>query len=145
MEHNQNNLKAIMLIFLGMTVFALQDTFIKLISLNTNIYLIYFFRCLIGMLVTIVYLKYNKIPIVYKTHYPLLTILRTIFFFLGFSLYYFSLSKLSLPLAVTLFFVSPFFCNNFFYAYNERKSWIKEMVGYFSWFLRSIFNNGSSI
>ena len=96
-----------MLICIGMTVFALQDTFIKLISSNTNIYLIYFVRCLVGMLVTIVYLKYNKIPIVYKTHYPLLTIARTICFFVGFSLYYFSLSKLSLPLAVTLIFVIP--------------------------------------
>ena len=81
MEHNKNNIKAIILICLGMTVFALQDTFIKLISFNTNIYLIYFVRCLVGLVVTIVYLKYNKIPIVYKTHYPLLTISRTFFFF----------------------------------------------------------------
>ena len=81
MDHNKNNQKAIILILLGMTVFALQDTFIKLISTNTNIYLIYFVRCLVGLLVTILYLKYNKIPIVYKTHYPFLTILRTICFF----------------------------------------------------------------
>ena len=36
-----NNLKAILLVLIGMTVFALQDTFIKLISETTNLYLIY--------------------------------------------------------------------------------------------------------
>ena len=84
------------------------------------------------MLVIIVYLKYNKIPIVYKTHYPLLTISRTICFFLGFSLYYFSLSKLSLPLAVTLFFVSPFFVTIFSMLI------MKEKVGLRRWLAISV-------
>ena len=42
MINNKNNQKAIILILIGMTVFALQDTFIKLLSNDTNIYLIYF-------------------------------------------------------------------------------------------------------
>ena len=64
-------------------------------------------------MVIITYLKLKNIPIIIKTHYPFLTILRSTIFFLGFSFYYFSLSKLSLPLAVTLFFVSPFFITIF--------------------------------
>ena len=138
-EHNKNNTKAIILIFIGMTVFALQDTFIKLLSSSTNIYLIYFARCLVGLLVTIVYLKYNKIPIVYKSHYPLLTIARAISFFLGFSLYYFSLSKLSLPLAVTLFFVSPFFVTIFsIFIMKEKvglRRWLAISVGFLGVYL----------
>ena len=109
MNQSQNNRKAIFLILLGMTVFALQDTLIKLLSDDTNIYLIYFVRSLVGLFVIFTYLKIKKIPIVIKTQYPLLTTIRTILFFFGFSLYYYSLTKLSLAMAVTLFFVSPFF------------------------------------
>lgn len=139
MEHNKNNPKAILLILLGMTVFALQDTFIKLLSSSINIYLIYSVRCAVGLLVTVIYLKYNNIPIVYKTHYPLLTISRTICFFLGFSLYYFSLSKLSLPLAVTLFFVSPFFITIFsMFIMKEKvglRRWLAISVGFLGVYL----------
>ena len=122
-----NNLKAILLVLIGMTVFALQDTFIKLISETTNLYLIYLVRCLIGLVVIISYLKYKNQEIIFKTHYPYLTITRCILFFFGFSLYYFSLSKLSLPIAVTLFFVSPFFTSIFSILI------IKETVGFQRW------------
>ena len=81
MIHNQNNPKAILLILIGMTVFAVQDTLIKLISHDTNIYLIYFVRCLIGLSIIFTYLKIKKIPLIIKTHYPLLTIIRCIVFF----------------------------------------------------------------
>ena len=60
---NRNHLKvirskkAIIYVLLGMTVFAIQDTFIKLILDNTNLYLIYFVRCIIGLTVIIIYLK----------------------------------------------------------------------------------------
>ena len=122
-----NNSKAIILIFLGMTVFSLQDAFIKLLSDSINLYLIYFVRCIIGLLVIICYLKIKNIPIVFKTYYLKLTVLRTVAFFIGFSLYYFSLSKLSLALAVTLFFVSPFFVSIFSMII------IKEKVGLRRW------------
>ena len=110
-----------------MTVFALQDTFIKILADKTSLYLIYFVRCIVGLIVTFIYLKVKNIPIIIKTYYPKLTILRTIAFFIGFSLYYFSLSKLSLALAVTLFFVSPFFVSIFSMII------IKEKVGLRRW------------
>ncbi len=127
MNSNTDNSKAIILILLGMSVFALQDTFIKLISDKINLYLIYFIRCTVGITIMLIYLKLNKIPIIFKTYYPKLTLIRTILFFLGFSLYYFSLSKLSLALAVTLFFVSPFFVSIFSMII------IKEQVGIRRW------------
>ena len=43
-----NNIKAIVLIILGMFVFAIQDSLIKLISDSVNIYIIYITRSLIG-------------------------------------------------------------------------------------------------
>ena len=60
-------------------------------------------------------------------------------FFLGFSLYYFSLSKLSLPLAVTLFFVSPFFVTIFSMLIMKEKvgfrRWLAIVVGFLGVYL----------
>ena len=127
MIHSKDNPKAILLILIGMSVFAIQDTFIKLLSDDTNIYLIYFIRCLVGLIVIFTYLKLKKIPIIIKTHYPILTIIRVTLFFIGFSLYYYSLTELSLALAVTLFFVSPFFITIFSMII------IKEQIGFRRW------------
>ena len=122
-----NNIKAIVLIILGMFVFSIQDALIKLISDSINIYVIYIVRSIVGLLVIFVYCKFKKIKLVFKTHYPLNSILRVSGFFLGFSLYYFSLSKISLPEAVTLFFISPFFVTIF------SKFIIGERVGIYRW------------
>lgn len=134
MINNKDNLKAIFLILAGMTVFAIQDTLIKLLSSDTNIYLIYFIRSTVGLLIIFTYLKYKKIPIIIKTYYPLLTLTRTVAFFLGFSLYYYSLTKLSLAMAVTLFFVSPFFVTIFSMIIIKEKigmrRWIAIFVGF---------------
>jgi drug/metabolite transporter (DMT)-like permease len=139
MTNNKNNPKAILLILVGMTVFALQDTFVKLLSDDTNIYLIYFIRSAVGLLVIFTYLKIKKIPIIIKTHYPLLTIIRTMTFFFGFSLYYYSLTKLSLALAVTLFFVSPFFVTIFSMIIIKEhigiRRWMAILVGFVGVFL----------
>ncbi len=139
MTENNQNIKAIILVLFGMTVFALQDTLIKIISETTSIYLIYFIRCIIGFFVILIYLKYKKKKIIIKTYYPILTILRSFAFFFGFSLYYFSLSKLSLPVAVTLFFVSPFFTSIFsMFIMKEKiglRRWIAIIVGFVGVFL----------
>ncbi len=136
---NSNNLKAIIYILIGMTVFAVQDTLIKLIIESTNLYLIYFVRSIIGLSSIYIYLKLNNINIIYKTNYPVWTAVRTIAFFFGFSLYYFSLSKLSLPVAVTLFFVSPFFTSIFsMFLLNEHvgiRRWSAIIVGFIGVYL----------
>lgn len=139
MIQSKDNPKAILLIIIGMTVFALQDTLIKLLSVDTNIYLIYFIRCIVGLIVIFTYLKIKKIPIIIKTNYPLLTIIRSITFFLGFSLYYYSLTKLSLALAITLFFVSPFFVTIFSMIIIKEKvgirRWLAIIVGFIGVYL----------
>ena len=84
MIHNKENPKAILLILLGMTVFAIQDTLIKLISDTVNIFLIYSVRSSIGLIIIIFYLKLKKEPIVFKTYYPVLTTIRVFCFFAGF-------------------------------------------------------------
>ncbi len=109
MIKKENTPKAIILMLLGMSVFAFQDALIKIISDKTNLFLIYFTRSLIGAILLSLFLYIKKEPIIFKTYYLKLTILRGCLFFVSFSLYYFSLTKLSLAKAITLFFVSPFF------------------------------------
>ena len=139
MINKKNNQKAIILILIGMTVFALQDTFIKLLSNDTNIYLIYFSRCIIGLIVIFSYLKIKNIPIIIKTYYPLLTVFRATAFFFGFSLYYYSLTKLTLAMAVTLFFVSPFFITILSMLIIKEKvgfkRWLATIVGFIGVYL----------
>ena len=122
-----NNIKAIFLIILGMFVFSIQDTLIKLMSDSINIYVIYLVRSTVGVLVILTYCWIYKIQLIFKTYYPFITILRVSIFFLGFSLYYFSLSKISLPEAVTLFFVSPFFVT------ISSKFIMGENIGIYRW------------
>ena len=139
MSHNIQNSKAILLIFIGMSVFAIQDTLIKLLSDSTNIYLIYFVRSIVGLIVIYLYLKIKKIPIIIYTFYLKLTVLRTVLFFLGFSLYYYSLTKLSLALAITLFFVSPFFVTIFSMIIIKEsvgiRRWLAIIIGFIGVFL----------
>ena len=122
-----NNIKAILLIILGMFVFSIQDTLIKLMSDSINIYVIYIARSIVGISIIFIYCWKFKIQLIFKTHYPFITLFRVSIFFLGFSLYYFSLSKISLPEAVTLFFVSPFFVTII------SKFIIGENIGMYRW------------
>ena len=123
----ENNPKAILLIITGMSVFAFQDALIKYISEDINIFLVYFSRGLVGILLLSIFLYIKKEPIIFKTHYPKLTILRSVVFFLSFTLYYFSLSQLSLAKAITLFFVSPFFITILSIIF------LKEVIGIQRW------------
>ena len=109
MQIKENTPKAIILIIIGMSVVTLQDILIKILTSETNIFLILLFRAFLGIIFLIIFLKIKKEPIIFKTKYPALTIIRVLLFYTAFILYFFSLTKLSLATAVTLFFVSPFF------------------------------------
>ncbi len=84
MKNTENTPKAILLVIIGMTVFAVQDALIKYISYESNIFLIYFFRAILGIIILCLYLYYNNKPIIFKTYYPKLTILRCVLFFCSF-------------------------------------------------------------
>ena len=134
MDIKENTPKAIILIIVGMSAVAFQDTLIKFISSETNIFLILFFRALLGIIFLTIFLKIKKKPIIIKTHYPILTVMRGLMFFTAFAMYFFSLTKLSLATAVTLFFVSPFFITILSMIFlNETigiRRWIALVVGF---------------
>ena len=139
MSIKENTPKAIILIIIGMSSVAFQDALIKIISTETNIFLILLFRALLGFILLVIFLKIKKQPIIFKTNYPLLTTIRGILFFIAFCLYFFSLTKLSLAIAVTLFFVSPFFITILSMIFlNEKiglRRWLALIIGFIGVFL----------
>ena len=103
-----NNTKGILFIVSGMFIFAIQDTIVKHIYNNISLYEMYLIRTLTSFFILILYLKITNKPIIFKTHYPILTTIRVILFFFGFSSFYISLTIMPLATANALFFCSPF-------------------------------------
>ena len=134
MQVKENTPKAIILIIIGMSAVAFQDTLIKYISSETNIFLILLFRALLGIIFLSIFLKIKKEPLIFKTNYPFLTIIRVLLFYTAFILYFFSLTKLSLATATTLFFVSPFFITILSMIFlNETigfRRWLALIIGF---------------
>ena len=134
MQVKENTPRAIILIIIGMSAVAFQDTLIKYISSETNIFLILLFRALLGIIFLSIFLKIKKEPLIFKTNYPFLTIIRVLLFYTAFILYFFSLTKLSLATATTLFFVSPFFITILSMIFlNETigfRRWLALIIGF---------------
>ena len=89
MNKIQNNTKGIIFILLGMATFSIQDALIKFIYNDSALYELYFGRTLAAIILLVGYLKFSNKKINLKTHYPLLTTIRVICFFFGFSFFYF--------------------------------------------------------
>ena len=109
MNKVQNNTKGIIFILLGMATFSIQDALIKFIYNDAALYELYFGRTLAAIILLVSYLKFSNKKINLKTHYPLLTTIRVVCFFFGFSFFYISLTYMTLATANALFFCCPFF------------------------------------
>ena len=121
------NAQGIILIVLGMFIFAIQDSLIKYIYNSIALYEMYLIRTLTSFLIIIFYLKITNKPIIFKTHYPLLTTARVILFFFGFSSFYISITIMPLATVNALFFCSPFLITIF------ARFILKEEVGVQRW------------
>ena len=122
-----NNAKGIILILLAMLAFAVQDSIMKYIYSFVSLYEVYLIRTLVSFILILLFLKFTKKQIVFKTQYPLLTFCRVVLFFFGFSSFYISLTILPLGTATALFFVSPFLITIF------AKIFLKEQIGPRRW------------
>ena len=122
-----NNPKGIILILIGMFIVSFMDATFKYINASVNLYEAYFVRTLISFGVIASYLKITNKPIIFTTHYPLLTSVRVILFFFGFSSFYISLTIMPLATATALFFASPFLITIFAILF------LKEEVGMRRW------------
>lgn len=127
MSKLSDNTLSIICILIGMTVFSLQDVLIRVLSDEISAFQILFTRSIIGISLLCIYLKYKKIPIIFTSYYPALTILRTVLFLLGFALFYVALANLPFAIATSLFFTSPFFVTVL------SKFFLKEDIGIRRW------------
>ncbi len=80
MSTKNNNPKGIIIILLAMMVFSVQDAIMKYIYSFVALYEVYLIRTLVSFILILLYLILTKKPIVFKTHYPLLTFLSLISF-----------------------------------------------------------------
>ncbi len=125
MNKIQNNTKGIIFILLGMATFSIQDALIKFIYNDSALYELYFGRTLAAIILLVGYLKVSNKKIDLKTHYPLLTTIRVICFFFGFSFFYISLTYMTLATANALFFCCPFFVSILAIVFLKEKIGIK--------------------
>ena len=77
MSTKNNNPKGIIFILLGMLVFSVQDSIMKYIYNFASLYEIYLIRTLVSFGIILLFLKFTKKPIIFKTQYPLLTFLQS--------------------------------------------------------------------
>mgnify|MGYP001357619984 FL=1 len=110
MPKANNNPKGIVFILLGMALFSIQDSLIKYVFEDVALFELYFGRTLVASILLGSYLIISKQKIIFKTHYPYLTLIRVTLFFLGFSFFYISLTFMTLAMANALFFSCPFLC-----------------------------------
>ena len=142
-----NNPKGILLIFIGMFVVSFQDAAMKYIHSSVSLYEVYFMRTLISFIIIVCYLKIMNKPIIFSTHYPLLTFIRVILFFFGFSSFYISLTIMPLATATALFFASPFLMTIFaIFILKEEvgiRRWLAVIIGFIGVYviLNPDFNN----
>ena len=142
-----NNPKGILLILLGMLIVSFQDATFKYIFSSVSLYEVYLIRTLVSFVIIVFYLKITNKPIIFYTHYPLLTIIRVTLFFFGFSSFYISLTIMPLATATALFFASPFLITVFaIFILKEQvgpRRWLAVIVGFIGVYviLNPNFNN----
>ena len=130
-----NNPKGILYILVGMGIFSIQDALIKFVFEDTALYELYFGRTLTAFILLTSYLIFSKQKIILKTYYPFLTIFRVICFFFGFSLFYVSITFMSLAMANALFFSSPFFISILAMLFLKEKIGIRRWAAIFVGFV----------
>ena len=120
----ENNSLAIFYIIAGMTVFSVQDTLVRILSSEVSILQIMFLRSVVGLSILFLYLKVRKIPIIFSSQYPFLTVIRAILFMFAFLFYYVGLAYLPYAVTTALFFTTPFFITIL------SKIFLKENIGF---------------
>jgi drug/metabolite transporter (DMT)-like permease len=130
----QENRRGVILVIVAMTIFSVQDVIIKFLSVDISLFQVLFCRAGIGALLIVVYLKFTGQRVQLGTAYPLLSIIRGLLFFLGYSAFYFGQSKVPIANATVLFLISPFFITILsIFAFGSLvglSRWVTMLVGF---------------
>ena len=122
-----NNTIGIIYIMVAMATFSVHDSILKFIFQKVSLYEIYFGRTFVAATLSAVFLLIYKKKLTLITHYPILSLIRVILHFLAFSMFFISLTYLSLAVATALYFSTPFFMSIF------AKTLLRENIGYRRW------------
>ena len=122
-----NNTIGIIYIIVAMATFSVHDSILKFIFQKASLYEIYFGRIFIAAILSGTFLLIYKKKLTLITHYPILSLIRVILHFLAFSMFFISLTYLSLAVATALYFSTPFFMSIF------ANTLLKENIGYRRW------------
>ena len=111
----------IVFIFIGMSLFSVQDILVRSLSDVGSLIQIMTVRGVFGGVILIGFLKFTGRPVSINSAYPKLALMRVSLFFSGFLCFYFALSEMELAEATSLFFFSPIFITliSKFYFKNE--------------------------
>ena len=110
-----------------MATFSIHDSILKFIFQKVSLYEIYFGRTFIAATLSATFLLIYKKKIIFITRYPILSLVRVILHFLAFSMFFISLTYLSLAVATALYFSTPFFMSIF------AITLLSENIGYRRW------------
>ena len=124
---SSNNTIGIIYILVAMATFSVHVSILKFIFQKTSLYEIYFGRILIAAILSGTFLLIYKKKLTLTTHYPILSLIRVILHFLAFSMFFISLTYLSLAVATALYFSTPFFMSIF------ARTLLNENIGYRRW------------
>ena len=120
----ENNRTGIFLILIGMTIFSIHDSLIKVLSPDISLIQLQFVRSLVGVLTIIAYLNLTHQPLIFRTGYPFLPIVRGLLSFFGYSAFYLAQSKMPIANISVLFLTSPFFITIIsIFFFNSRVGW----------------------
>ena len=130
----EKNRTGVFFIIIGMTIFSIHDSFIKVLSTDISLIQIQFVRSSIAVLTILIYLKLTKQPFVFRTGYPFLTLARGLLSFFGYSAFYLAQSKMPIANISVLFLTSPFFITIIsIYFFDSRvgwRRWLSMVIGF---------------
>ncbi len=104
-----NNQIGMIFIVIGMLIYSFHDLAVKIIANDTTIFQLFITRAIVGIVVTLSFLKFLNYKIRVMPIYPKLTLIRCVLMHFGFFIFFISLEKLSLSTVTALFFAAPFF------------------------------------
>ena len=105
----KSNKTGIYYLVIGMCVFTFQDIIIKLLSDKVNLFQILFIRSIMTIVFVLLYLTITKQTKLLSISTPIMTTIRPLIFFIGFTMFYYAQTQMPVANALTLFYVSPFF------------------------------------
>mgnify|MGYP001233980389 CR=1 FL=1 len=130
----QNNRTGVIFIIIGMIIFSIHDSAIKILSTDISLIQIQFVRSFVAVLTILIYLKLTHQPFIFRTGYPFLTLVRGLLSFFGYSAFYLAQSKMPIANISVLFLTSPFFITivsiYFFDSQVGWRRWLAMVIGF---------------